>query len=149
MHTQLVVLGGGPGGYAAAFLAADEGMEVVIVEADPRLGGTCLLRGCIPSKALLHVARVMSEVDELSADWGVEYGKPKITLDALRARKEKVISNLTGGLAQLAKRRKVNVIQARGSFVNSTTLQLEGDRWIKAIEYRACLKALHDLLIFR
>ena len=127
MHTQLAVLGGGPGGYAAAFLAADEGLEVTLIEAEPRLGGTCLLRGCIPSKALLHVARVIGEVDELTADWGVEYAPPKIDVDKVRARKEKVISTLSGGLKQLAKRRKVNVITARGSLENSTTLRLEGD----------------------
>src|SRR6185437_6696028 len=105
MHTHLAVLGGGPGGYAAAFLAADLGMEVTIVEHDPRLGGTCLLRGCIPSKALLHVAKVINEAHELS-DWGVSYEKPKLNIDALRARKEKIISTLTGGLKQLAKQRK-------------------------------------------
>ena len=128
MHAPVVVLGGGPGGYAAAFLAADEGLDVTIVEAEPRLGGTCLLRGCIPSKALLHVAKVIGEVDELRADWGVEYdASPKIDIDKVRARKDKVIANLTGGLGQLAKRRKVRVIQARGKFLNSTTLQLEGD----------------------
>ena len=127
MHTQLAVLGGGPGGYAAAFLAADEGLEVTIVEAEPRLGGTCLLRGCIPSKALLHVAKVIDEVEELSSGWGVEYSAPKIDIDKVRARKEKVISTLSGGLKQLAKRRKVNVICARGVFENSTTLKLEGD----------------------
>ena len=127
MHSKLVVLGGGPGGYAAAFLAADEGLEVTIVESEPRLGGTCLLRGCIPSKALLHVARVISEVEELRDGWGVEFKKPKINIDKVRARKEKVIENLTGGLKQLAKRRKVTVIQARGVFENSTTLRLEGD----------------------
>ncbi len=88
MHAQLVVLGGGPGGYAAAFLAADEGLDVTLVEADPRLGGTCLLRGCIPSKALLHVARVISEVGELRHDWGVDFGSPAISVDKLRARKE-------------------------------------------------------------
>ncbi len=126
MHSELVVLGGGPGGYAAAFLAADEGLEVTIVEADPRLGGTCLLRGCIPSKALLHVARVISEVAELSDDWGVEYTPPKIDIDKVRARKEKVIATLSGGLAQLAKRRNVRVIHAKGVFENSTTLRLEG-----------------------
>lgn len=128
MHAPVVVLGGGPGGYAAAFLAADEGLDVTIVEAEPRLGGTCLLRGCIPSKALLHVAKVIGEVDELREEWGVVYDlKPKIDIDKVRARKDKVISNLTGGLGQLAKRRNVTVIQARGRFVNSTTLQLEGD----------------------
>jgi dihydrolipoamide dehydrogenase len=125
MHTQLVVLGGGPGGYAAAFLAADEGMEVTLVEAEPRLGGTCLLRGCIPSKALLHVARVISEVEELGHDWGVEYAPPKITVDQVRARKEKVISTLSGGLKQLAKRRNVRVINAKGVLENSNTLRLE------------------------
>lgn len=127
MHSDLVVLGGGPGGYAAAFLAADLGMQVTLVEADQRLGGTCLLRGCIPSKALLHVARVISEVDELRHDWGIEFSSAAIDVDKLRARKEKVIESLSGGLAGLAKRRNVTVIRAKGVFENSTTLRLEGD----------------------
>ncbi|MEM9186337.1 MAG: dihydrolipoyl dehydrogenase [Planctomycetota bacterium] len=125
MHSQVVVLGGGPGGYAAAFLASDLGMEVALVEADPRLGGTCLLRGCIPSKALLHVAKIVSEAEEMT-DWGVEFAKPRIKIDQLRARKEHVIDTLSGGLGQLAKRRNVKKINARGIFVDSTTLQLEG-----------------------
>jgi dihydrolipoamide dehydrogenase len=125
IQSKVVVLGGGPGGYAAAFLAADLGLEVTIVEADPRLGGTCLLRGCIPSKALLHVAKVMSEAAEM-AEWGVDYPKPRLSIDKMRARKEKVIETLSGGLAQLAKRRNVRVINARGIFVDSQTLQLEG-----------------------
>ena len=125
MHSQVVVLGGGPGGYAAAFMAADLGMEVAIVESDPRLGGTCLLRGCIPSKALLHVAKVINESREME-EWGVAFGKLKINVDTMRARKDKVIDTLTGGLGQLAKRRNVKVIQARGIFVDSQTLQLEG-----------------------
>ena len=127
MHSPVVVLGGGPGGYAAAFLAADEGLEVILVESESRLGGTCLLRGCIPSKALLHVAKVLSEVHEMSEDWGIEFGTPKIDVNKVRARKEKVIETLTGGLSQLAKRRNVKIIKARGKFENSTTLLLEGD----------------------
>jgi dihydrolipoamide dehydrogenase len=127
MHSDLVVLGGGPGGYAAAFLAADEGLQVTIIEADARLGGTCLLRGCIPSKALLHVARVIAEVDELRSDWGVVYDQPQIEIDKVRARKEKVIATLSGGLANLAKRRNVKVITAKGIFESSTKLKLEGE----------------------
>ncbi|MCH7729407.1 MAG: FAD-dependent oxidoreductase, partial [Planctomycetes bacterium] len=127
MHSQLVVLGGGPGGYSAAFIAADLGMQVTLVEAEKRLGGTCLLKGCIPSKALLHVARVIAEVDELRADWGIEYDTPRIAVERVRARKEKVIKTLSTGLKKLAKARKVNLINARGVFENSTTLRLRGD----------------------
>jgi dihydrolipoamide dehydrogenase len=125
MHSKLVVLGGGPGGYAAAFMAADLGLETTIVEADPRLGGTCLLRGCIPSKALLHVAKIISEAREV-AEWGVEFSPPQLSVEKLRQRKEQVIATLSGGLAQLAKRRNVRVVNARGVFVDSQTLQLEG-----------------------
>ena len=125
-HSPLVVLGGGPGGYAAAFFAADEGAEVTLIEQEPRLGGTCLLRGCIPSKALLHVARVIAEVDELRDEWGVEYDAPNVSIDKVRARKEKVISTLSGGLKQLAKRRNVKVITAKGVFSDSNTIKLEG-----------------------
>ena len=125
MHSQIVVLGGGPGGYAAAFLAADLGLEVTLVEAGPRLGGTCLLRGCIPSKALLHVAKVIGEAREMGP-WGVEYDPPRIDIAKMRARKEQVIETLSGGLAQLAKRRKVRRVHARGLFVDSQTLELEG-----------------------
>ncbi len=125
MHTQIAVLGGGPGGYAAAFMAADLGLDVTLVEADPRLGGTCLLRGCIPSKALLHVAKVIREVREV-ADWGVEFGPMQLRLDAMRTRKQEVLDTLSGGLKKLAKRRGVQRIVARGIFVDSQTLQLEG-----------------------
>lgn len=125
MHSQLVVLGGGPGGYSAAFLAADLGLEVTIVEQEPRLGGVCLLRGCIPSKALLHVAKVIDDASEL-AGWGVEFGPAMIDVGKMRERKEKVIKTLTGGLKQLAKKRKVRVVQARGIFENSQRLKLSG-----------------------
>jgi dihydrolipoamide dehydrogenase len=125
MHSQVVVLGGGPGGYAAAFMAADLGLQVAIVEADSRLGGTCMLRGCIPSKALLHVAKVIAEAREME-EWGVTFPQAKIDVDKLRARKEKVLDTLASGLAGLAKRRNVKVVHARGIFVDSQTLQLEG-----------------------
>lgn len=124
-QTQLVVLGGGPGGYRAAFLAADLGLDVTLVEANSRLGGTCLLEGCIPSKALLHVARVMAETREMAA-WGVDFGEPHVDLAKMRGRKEKIIGTLEKGLVQLAKRRKVRRVHARGVLVDSQTLQLEG-----------------------
>ena len=124
MHVPVVVLGGGPGGYAAAFLAADLGLQVALVERDTRLGGTCLLRGCIPSKALLHVGRVLAETREME-EWGIAFEKPAIHLDILRARKDKVIASLTGGLAQLAKRRNVTIVQGTARFTNSTTLQVD------------------------
>ncbi len=123
METQLVVIGGGPGGYAAAFLAADLGMKVVLVDQEPKLGGVCLLRGCIPSKALLHVAKAMAEVQHLG-EWGVRYDAPKIDAASLRNRKNKVVSTLTGGLAQLAKNRGVQVLQARARFENSRQIRL-------------------------
>lgn len=124
MDTQLVVLGGGPGGYAAAFLAADLGMQVTLVDVESALGGVCLLRGCIPSKALLHVAKVMTEAKHLG-DWGVDFRPPSIDVEAMRNRKNKVIATLTGGLAQLSKKRNVRVIRARATFENSQTLRLE------------------------
>jgi dihydrolipoamide dehydrogenase len=144
MQTQLAVLGGGPGGYTAAFLAADLGMDVVLVDAEPRLGGTCLLRGCIPSKALLHVARVLEEAKEM-VDWGVAFERPQLAIDAIRARKEKVIGTLTGGLKQLAKQRKVRVVHARAAFESSQALVLtggdpatyDGDR----LEFEHCILA--------
>jgi len=124
METQLAILGGGPGGYAAAFLAADLGMQVTVVDVEPTLGGVCLLRGCIPSKALLHVAKAMGEVQHLS-DWGVSFSPPKIDPQALRARKNQVVATLTNGLGQLSKKRQVRVVRARATFENSQTLRLE------------------------
>ncbi|NBW96328.1 MAG: dihydrolipoyl dehydrogenase [Planctomycetia bacterium] len=122
-HAPLVVLGGGPGGYAAAFMAADLGMQVTLVERDERLGGTCLLRGCIPSKALLHVGRVLAEAREMEA-WGIHFDRPAIDIDILRGRKEKVISTLTGGLAQLAKRRNVSIVHGTARFTSSSSLEI-------------------------
>ncbi|MGD0383057.1 MAG: FAD-dependent oxidoreductase [Thermoguttaceae bacterium] len=125
MKTQLVVIGGGPGGYAAAFLAADLGMKVTLVEQDAKLGGTCLLRGCIPAKALLHVAKTMADAQHL-ADWGVSFASPKIEVAVMRDRKEKAIGNLTAGLKQIAAKRNVQVIRAKAAFEDSNTLKLEG-----------------------
>jgi dihydrolipoamide dehydrogenase len=129
MNTQLVVIGGGPGGYAAAFLAADLGMKVALVEQDAKLGGVCLLRGCIPSKALLHVAKTMADARHLG-DWGVNFAPPKIDVAVMRDRKEKVIATLTGGLKQVAAKRNVQVIRAKAIFEDSNTLKLEaqGDK---------------------
>jgi dihydrolipoamide dehydrogenase len=123
MHVPLVVLGGGPGGYAAAFLAADLGIEVALVERDERLGGTCLLRGCIPSKALLHVGRVLAESREME-EWGIHFQKPSLDLATLRARKDKVIGALTGGLATLARRRNVTLVRGDARFTGSTALEI-------------------------
>lgn len=124
MNTQLAVIGAGPGGYAAAFLAADLGLNVTLIDREQRLGGVCLLRGCIPSKALLHVAKTLADAQHLT-DWGVSFSQPKINLDAMRARKEKVIDTLAGGLGQLAGKRGVQVIHARARFENSQTLKLD------------------------
>ena len=144
MQSQLVVVGAGPGGYAAAFLAADLGMRVTLVDMQPRLGGVCLLRGCIPSKALLHVAKAMAEAKHLK-DWGVEFAEPKINIDAVRSRKEKVIATLTGGLKQLAAKRKVQVVHARAVFENSETLRLESVDGLpiddNRIEFQHCILA--------
>jgi dihydrolipoamide dehydrogenase len=141
MHVPLVVLGGGPGGYAAAFLAADLGMQVALVDRDDRLGGTCLLRGCIPSKALLHVGRVLAESREM-ADWGIQFQEPKIDLDALRARKDKVISALTGGLGQLARRRNVTLVRGVARFTGSGSLAVTAaDGSSTTITYDHCILA--------
>lgn len=121
---KLVVLGAGPGGYAAAFYAADIGMDVTLIDPEINPGGVCLYRGCIPSKALLHIARVISESEE-AADWGVKFQKPELDINKLREWKNKVVTKLTGGLGQLSKQRKITYIQGKGSFENSRTLEIE------------------------
>ena len=121
---DVLVLGGGPGGYSAAFRAADLGLNVVIVERYATLGGVCLNVGCIPSKAVLHVAAVMDEVAHM-ADLGVDFGKPAVNIDKLRGHKEKVIGKLTGGLAAMAKMRKVTTVRGFGHFVGSHHVEVE------------------------
>ena len=121
---EVLVLGGGPGGYTAAFRAADLGKRVVLVDREPALGGVCLNVGCIPSKALLHAAKVIAETKEMSEN-GITFGAPAIDLDKLRAWKEGVVGRLTGGLAGLAKQRKVTTIRGYGRFTSPHRLQVE------------------------
>ncbi|MCK9211390.1 MAG: dihydrolipoyl dehydrogenase [Ignavibacteriaceae bacterium] len=123
-NKSVVVIGGGPGGYAAAFAAADLGMQVSLIDLEKNPGGVCLYRGCIPSKALLHVAKLLTEAKEAKA-WGIDFGEPNIDLDRLRTFKNKVVAKLTGGLGSMTKQRKINYIQGRASFLNSSTLKIE------------------------
>ena len=122
---QVIVLGGGPGGYAAAFLAADLGLKVALVEKRVNPGGVCLYEGCIPSKAFLHAAELINE-SQHAAEWGIEFAPPKIDIDKLRAWKDtKVVKGLTAGLGQLAKARKVKFIQGTGTIQDAHHLQVE------------------------
>ncbi len=121
--TQLVVIGAGPGGYAAAFYAADRGMKVSLVDPSPNPGGVCLYRGCIPSKALLHVAEIVNEAKHASA-WGVTFAAPTIEVDKVRAFKDKVVSQLTGGVGQVAKLRKIDYIQGTATFRDARSLEI-------------------------
>jgi dihydrolipoamide dehydrogenase len=139
--TELAVIGGGPGGYAAAFLAADLGMNVTLIDIEKNPGGVCLYRGCIPSKALLHVAKLINEADD-AKKWGVEFGEPKIDINKLRDFKNGVVNKLTGGLGQLCKQRKVNYINGRASFVNSNTLSVDmPDGKIEEVIYEKAILA--------
>ncbi|MEY2810751.1 MAG: Dihydrolipoyl dehydrogenase [Pseudomonadota bacterium] len=124
LDCDVLVLGAGPGGYSAAFRAADLGLKVILVERYASLGGVCLNVGCIPSKALLHVAAVMDEVSHM-ADLGVDFGAPKVSIDKLRSHKEKVIGKLTGGLAAMAKMRKVTTVRGYGHFVGTNHVEVE------------------------
>ena len=124
LDCDLLVLGAGPGGYSAAFRAADLGLKVMLVERYASLGGVCLNVGCIPSKALLHVAAVMDEVSHM-ADLGVDFGAPVVNIDKLRGHKDKVIGKLTGGLAAMAKMRKVTTVRGYGHFIGANHLEVE------------------------
>ena len=134
ISTEIVVLGAGPGGYAAAFYAADKGKKVTLVEQNPRLGGICLNVGCIPSKALLHAAAVLREAKQ-SFHRGIEFGQPKLDLDKLRAWKESILEKLGQGIAGLAKQRGVQVVHGRGHFEDSQTLRVETSEGQKFIRY--------------
>ncbi len=141
MKKELVVLGGGPGGYAAAFMAADLGMEGAIVERRPTLGGVCLLEGCIPSKALLHAAETIAAA-ERAAEWGISFDRPDIDLDRLRDRKSAALDRLAGGLDQLAQRRKVQVVHAVGTLDGPSALRLEGDVDDERLEFDRLILAV-------
>ncbi len=122
-NLRIAVVGGGPGGYAAAFLAADLGMKVTLIDPEVNPGGVCLYRGCIPSKALLHVAKLIEESRQ-AKNWGIEFADPKIDVARLRSWKEGVVKKLTGGLGQLSKQRSVQYVQGRAGFENSNTLRV-------------------------
>jgi dihydrolipoamide dehydrogenase len=140
MHAEVLVLGAGPGGYTAAFRAADLGKKVVLVERYPTLGGVCLNVGCIPSKALLHAARVIADAEEMGS-FGVEFGKPKTDLAKLRTWKDGVVGKLTKGLAALAKARKVTVIEGTAQFASPHTLEVQGKEGKKTVSFDHCIIA--------
>jgi dihydrolipoamide dehydrogenase len=140
IQAEVVVLGAGPGGYTAAFRAADLGKKTVLIERYPTLGGVCLNVGCIPSKALLHVAKVITEAEE-TAHAGVSFGKPKIEIDKLRAWKAGVVGKLTKGLSGLAKQRKVEVVQGRGEFASANSIRVETPEGIKTVGFDHCIIA--------
>jgi dihydrolipoamide dehydrogenase len=138
--TQLLVLGSGPGGYTAAFRAADLGMQVILVERFPTLGGVCLNVGCIPSKALLHAAKVIEDAEEMGKR-GIAFGAPEIDLAKLRGWKESVVKRLTGGVSMLAKQRKVQVVQGVGRFVSPNVLEVMGNSGSERIRFEQCIIA--------
>ena len=139
-HYEIVVIGAGPGGYAAAFRAADLGKQVLLIDRDNELGGVCLNRGCIPSKALLHISKVMSEAEHLSK-MGVTYSKPAIDIDQVRAHINKIVSQLNGGIAQMAKARKVDTIQGLAAFKSNSELNIETEDGHISISFDKCIIA--------
>lgn len=138
--TQVAVLGAGPGGYAAAFYAADLGMQVALIDEEPNPGGVCLYRGCIPSKALLHVAKVIDEARHASA-WGVSFAEPTIDVDRLRAFKQGVVDKLTGGVGQVAKLRKVKFLQGRGTLTGPRSMRISGAGGDTDLDFEHCILA--------
>src|SRR6185437_11873976 len=140
IHANVVVLGAGPGGYTAAFRAADLGKKVVLIERYPTLGGVCLNVGCIPSKALLHIAKLITDAEE-AARQGIGFAKPGIELDKLRGWKESVVGKLTKGLAGLAKQRKVTTIQGKGKFISANMIEVETSDGSKTVSFEHCIIA--------
>ena len=141
IKTEVVVLGAGPGGYTAAFRAADLGKQVVLVERYPSLGGVCLNVGCIPSQALLHAAKVIEEASAF-ASHGVTFATPQIDIDAVRAGKQSVVERLTGGLAGLCQQRKVKVVQGSGVFESANRLRVSGDQDETVVDFEHAVVAV-------
>lgn len=140
MHAQTLVLGSGPGGYTAAFRAADLGQQVIMIERHARIGGVCLNVGCIPSKALLHTAQIINEAADMS-DHGVTFAKPDIDIRKIETWKNSIVDKLTGGLKALAKQRKVDIVQGEASFTGSHTMQVDTGDGIKTISFENCIVA--------
>lgn len=140
VHAEVVVLGSGPGGYTAAFRAADLGKRVVLIEKNPTLGGVCLNVGCIPSKALLHVAKVITDAEDMGAH-GISFAKPKIDLDELRSFKDSVVGQLTGGLTGLAKARKVTTVKGAGTFTGPNMIEVIEDGKVTTVSFDQCIIA--------
>ncbi len=140
LHAEMLVLGAGPGGYSAAFRAADLGKQVVLVERWPTLGGVCLNVGCIPSKALLHAAKVVSETQEMS-EHGLGFAPPATDLDKLRGWKDGIVKRLTGGLTGLAKQRKVTVVEGIGKFVSLNQVEIQGREGIRTVTFEQAIIA--------
>jgi dihydrolipoamide dehydrogenase len=146
IDAQLVVLGSGPGGYTAAFRAADLGIKVVLIEKYSTLGGVCLNVGCIPSKALLHSAKVIDEAAHIS-NAGVTFGEPEIDLDKLRGYKDGVVSKLTTGLAGMAKMRKVQVVQGYGKFTGANTIEVVSEDASQTVNFESCIIAAGSRIV--
>ena len=139
IKTQVLVIGSGPGGYTAAFRAADLGKEVTLIERHPSLGGVCLNVGCIPSKSLLHTAEVINESKHAS-ELGISFSKPKIDLDGVKKNKDSIVTKLTGGIQALAKARKVNVINGYAKFISKNQVSLNDTD--EVIEFEQCVIAV-------
>ena len=139
-HIDIIVIGSGPGGYAAGFRAADLGRQVLIVDKDPTLGGVCLNRGCIPSKTLLHIAKALEEAESLK-NMGVGFSKPKIDIDGVRSWKSKIVTQLSSGISQMAKARKVQTVQGEATFLSNSEIQIKSGSKKQVVTFDHCIIA--------
>ena len=139
-HVDIIVIGSGPGGYAAGFRAADLGRQVLVVDKDPTLGGVCLNRGCIPSKTLLHIAKVLEEAESLK-NMGVGFSKPKIDIDGVRSWKSKIVTQLSSGISQMAKARKVQTVQGEATFLSNSEIQIKSGSKKQVVTFDHCIIA--------